>query len=81
MLDHQHDAPTGLDANTLLRRYRRAKDRRGVWENHWRKQVRAPLGAPGSFLRSGLYYSAASRLPDSRSMISAAAVGMCVPGP
>jgi len=37
MSDHQHDAPTGLDGDTLLRRYRRAKDRRGVWENHWRE--------------------------------------------
>ena len=31
MSDHQHDAPTGLDGDTLLRRYRRAKDRRAVF--------------------------------------------------
>ncbi len=37
MSDHQQDAATGLDADALLRRYRRAKDRRGKWENHWRE--------------------------------------------
>lgn len=34
---------------------------------------------PGSFLRLG--YSAAWRAPDKRSIISCAAVGICVPGP
>lgn len=30
-------ADTAIDADVLIRRYRRAKERRGLWENHWRE--------------------------------------------
>lgn len=37
MSDIQIETTRDIDADVLLRRYRRARDRRGLWESHWRE--------------------------------------------
>jgi|APSaa5957512622_1039677.scaffolds.fasta_scaffold404778_1 hypothetical protein len=69
------DNDTGLTPERIVERYKKSLEQRQVWESHWR----IPFSV---FLRASLLdLQAALRVFSMMPRISAAAVGIWVPGP